>query len=393
MDDCPPGHSCIHVTPRDCKCLPDVPTEAAVEGGVWDLGSLPAGSTHRTEVTARNVSCRGRHRFAVAVEGAPWFRLVPPTEVVVRRGESKSVGAVVDLREVEPGELRGLLTITCETCPPPPVCVQDVEELELRVSVVLAATPGGGGEEREEPGEPIEGGTLELGPVEVGGEFPGQVGSCEGLESEEQRKLWKGAEEWLKEYQKLLEAIAASRVSSPEKPVSGTTVTGFVHPRRGARTCAIDIQAKFQADTNGRMRSDKTDSVFNGRFHSEATVTSTDPPCDVYVLGAVYAQVSDGTGKVTDHRWVNLPGGIAGGTGLACGAGAKVEFDFTVPLAAFATAVAELGKDAKVKGGASVKYFVGMQVLAKDSFPCHMWRFFAAEQIDPADPRKPLPRD
>lgn len=144
VNDCPRGQSCIRVGPERCECLPDVPTES-----LWDLGTLTAGRTYPTQVTAQNVSCPGRQTISIAVEGAPWFRITGPDALKVRRGDSETTPAVVDLRGLEAGERRGRITFTCTTCPPS--CNQDLQRLELRLVVVAANPPSG-----EPPRQPFE---------------------------------------------------------------------------------------------------------------------------------------------------------------------------------------------------------------------------------------------
>lgn len=385
FNDCPPRESCIRVGPDRCACLPDVPTGEPANGGtLWDLGRLEAGRTYPTEISARNASCPGRRKVRVTVEDAPWLRVTGPDTLTVRRGEVESTAAVVDLRGVTAGERTGRILLRCTNCPPPPACQTDFGELTVRVEVV--ARPDAG----EQAAGLVEPAPQSLGHLESPEPLPIVLGSCEGLQDEQQRKLWKAAEEWEAGYKKLVEALGSMRTVGPEKPVSGSTVTGFAYPGKAPRACSITIEARFKMGTN--LRADPVERLLNGRFSGTATVTSADPPCDVMILAAYYAQVADGTGKVTDHRWVSIPGGIGGGTGLACGGdGAAVDFDFTVPLASFGEAIDALAANPKISGapaGSTVTYYVGLMVLAKDTYPCHAWKLFAAEPIDPKAPRR-----
>lgn len=116
------------------------PPSADPPAAAWDFGELASGRAYDTSITAQNLSCPGRQDFAVIVRGAPWLRLPRGGRIEgVRRGESGSAAAVVDLREVEPGELTGEIEIACPSCPPS--CRQDVRRFTVRVLAQAAPPP------------------------------------------------------------------------------------------------------------------------------------------------------------------------------------------------------------------------------------------------------------
>ncbi len=118
------------------------PRPAVAEGpaAVWDLGTLAADRTYPTSVTASNQSCRGKHRFSIAIAGAPWLQLAGPATIDgLAPGQSRSVPAVVDPRGLAAGVHAGTIAIRCLDCPPPPKCQQDLVELTVRLTIAAPA--------------------------------------------------------------------------------------------------------------------------------------------------------------------------------------------------------------------------------------------------------------
>lgn len=133
------GSPCAASTP------PDSPA-------VWDLGTLDGTKTYPTTITAANLSCRGRHTFAISIVDTPWLRLAGPAVLEkISMGESKVSDAVVDPRGLRAGEYRGRIEIRCTSCPPPPKCQQNLSELEVRMRVGAGAA--GKMEQPESPRE------------------------------------------------------------------------------------------------------------------------------------------------------------------------------------------------------------------------------------------------
>ena len=101
----------------------------------WDLGTLSTGRIYNTTVTAKNISCSGKHGFSIRVEGENWLRITGPQELEkIKRGSSKTTDSVVDLRDQPPGEYRNRLLIDCLTCPPS--CSQDLQVINVKVIVI-----------------------------------------------------------------------------------------------------------------------------------------------------------------------------------------------------------------------------------------------------------------
>lgn len=119
-----------------CEATGDPGNPASPSGQIWRLGTLRTGKVYPTTVTARNVDCRGRHNFAVSVEGAPWLRITGPSTLSgIAPGGSRATEAEVDFRDAAPGEYRGKIVVRCLTCPPPPKCRQDLTEIDVLVTV------------------------------------------------------------------------------------------------------------------------------------------------------------------------------------------------------------------------------------------------------------------
>ena len=114
---------------------------AAVKSGsdgtdsrIWDLGSYEAGKTYPSYLAAMNRNCRGRHRFEISIEGAPWMTITGPPVMEVRKGERRRTETLIDLRGVKPGIYdQALATVRCKTCPK--TCPQDVEQFALLLVV------------------------------------------------------------------------------------------------------------------------------------------------------------------------------------------------------------------------------------------------------------------
>ncbi|MEM7049183.1 MAG: hypothetical protein AAF604_05965 [Acidobacteriota bacterium] len=129
--------------PEGCPTESDDPGTAPGEGEpsqsddspLWRLGRLETGRTYPTSVTARNANCRGRRDFTVRAVDTPWLRIVGSDRLQgIKRGREKSTEAEIDLRDVLPGEYRGLLLVECVDCPAN--CRQDRQEIEVTVEAV-----------------------------------------------------------------------------------------------------------------------------------------------------------------------------------------------------------------------------------------------------------------
>jgi hypothetical protein len=101
---------------------------------VWELGTLGSGKKYPTQVTIKNISCKGSHTFSAATENLSWITIEGAEKVEnIKIGESRSVNAVIDLINVTPGEYEGKILIRCLTCPAN--CVQDVSQINVHVIV------------------------------------------------------------------------------------------------------------------------------------------------------------------------------------------------------------------------------------------------------------------
>lgn len=109
---------------------------------VWDLGTLEPGRVFPTEIAARNVSCRGSHDFTIEVRQVSWLRITGPYRLErVGLGEAKKTSVEIDTRGLEEGRHEGTVAIHCVTCPPPPVCSQNIQRILVRLEI-----PGSAGE-------------------------------------------------------------------------------------------------------------------------------------------------------------------------------------------------------------------------------------------------------
>ena len=111
--------------------------------GLWDLGQLAAGKIYPTTVAAVNESCRGKHTFEIFIEGEDFLQVAGESVLEkIKVGQSKTAEAVIDLRDVTPGEHHAQLHVRCLTCPPPPKCTVNNQVLDVRVEVVAASEQG-----------------------------------------------------------------------------------------------------------------------------------------------------------------------------------------------------------------------------------------------------------
>jgi len=111
------------------------------EGQVWNLGTQQAGRWFPTEVAVHNLSCRGSHDFAVSIAGqiAGVLTITGPTELHgIKRGDTKSTPAKLDLRGAAAGPYEGEVVIRCLDCPPN--CHLDHQTITVLLTV--AAEPG-----------------------------------------------------------------------------------------------------------------------------------------------------------------------------------------------------------------------------------------------------------
>jgi len=106
-------------------------------GSVWNLGTQESGRSFPTDVTARNVNCRGERTFEVSVEGeaADFLSIVGPTRLEgIARGESRTTPARLDLTGIPAGVYNeGRIVIRCVDCPPK--CRPHITTLDIHLTV------------------------------------------------------------------------------------------------------------------------------------------------------------------------------------------------------------------------------------------------------------------
>jgi hypothetical protein len=111
------------------------PAAAAGAETPWDL-RLEPGRQAPTTVTVEN-RCATTQRYSVSLEtAAPWLRLDRPRlEREVPAASSRSAGAVVDTRGLEPGFYAARVAVECVTCAADPSCRQDRDVFVARLHV------------------------------------------------------------------------------------------------------------------------------------------------------------------------------------------------------------------------------------------------------------------
>jgi len=117
------------------------PAEEGQQGQIWNLGTQRSGMTFPTEVAAFNESCRGAHDFSLSITGqiASVLSITGPTELHgIRRGQTKSTPARLDLRGAAPGPYEGEVVIRCLDCPP--TC--HLDHRTITVLLTVAPEPG-----------------------------------------------------------------------------------------------------------------------------------------------------------------------------------------------------------------------------------------------------------
>jgi hypothetical protein len=110
------------------------------QGQVWNLGTQQSGKTFPTQVSVFNESCRGAHDFTVAIQGevARFLSITGPTELTdIRRGETKSTPARLDLRGAAAGAYEGEVVTRCTDCPPN--CNLDYRTISVLLEVTAPA--------------------------------------------------------------------------------------------------------------------------------------------------------------------------------------------------------------------------------------------------------------
>lgn len=100
----------------------------------WQL-RLEAGRRAPTSVTAVN-RCAAPHRFELEKGlGLEWLALPTPATVTVEAGQAAAVPVTVDASSLAAGPYGGLLTVRCLDCAAEPLCTQDKDVLEVRLTV------------------------------------------------------------------------------------------------------------------------------------------------------------------------------------------------------------------------------------------------------------------
>lgn len=107
------------------------------QGEVWNLGTQQNGRRYPTTLSAHNESCGGKRDFRITVEGeaALFLEITGPTVLEkIKRGETKTTDAVLDLIGVAPGVYNeGTVKVRCLNCPAR--CNLDYTVLEVRLTV------------------------------------------------------------------------------------------------------------------------------------------------------------------------------------------------------------------------------------------------------------------
>lgn len=104
----------------------------------WQL-RLEAGRRAPTSVTAVN-RCAAPHRFELEKgPGLEWLALPAPAAVTVEPAQSGAVPVKVDASHLPAGLYGGLLTVRCLDCAAEPLCTQDRDLIDVRLTVPWAA--------------------------------------------------------------------------------------------------------------------------------------------------------------------------------------------------------------------------------------------------------------
>ena len=124
--------------------------EVGQEGEIWNLGAQMNGRRYPTTLSAHNKSCRGKKDFRITVEGeaAEFLEITGPSVLEkIKRGETKTTDAVLDLVGVAPGVYNeGTVAVRCVNCSGP--CGQDYTTLQVHLTVV-------GPEDEPDPGTEV----------------------------------------------------------------------------------------------------------------------------------------------------------------------------------------------------------------------------------------------
>ena len=111
--------------------------QAGQQGEVWNLGIQQNGRRYPTTLSAHNRSCGGKRDFEITIEGeaAQFLGITGPTVLEkIKRGETKTTDAVLDLNGVAPGVYNeGTVAVRCLNCPPR--CHQDYTVLKIHLTV------------------------------------------------------------------------------------------------------------------------------------------------------------------------------------------------------------------------------------------------------------------
>ncbi len=111
--------------------------QAGQQGEVWNLGTQQNDRRYPTTLSAHNKSCGGKRDFEITIAGeaARFLQITGPTVLEkIKRGETKTTAAVLDLFGVAPGVYNeGTVTVRCLNCPPR--CHQDYTVLQVHLTV------------------------------------------------------------------------------------------------------------------------------------------------------------------------------------------------------------------------------------------------------------------
>ncbi|HEX9799205.1 MAG TPA: hypothetical protein VGC00_03445, partial [Thermoanaerobaculia bacterium] len=108
------------------------------QGQVWNLGTQQSGKLFPTQVAVFNESCRGARDFTVAIEGeiARFLSITGPTVLTgIRRGETKTTPARLDLTGAAAGSYEGQVVTRCTNCPPN--CNLDYRTISILLAVTV----------------------------------------------------------------------------------------------------------------------------------------------------------------------------------------------------------------------------------------------------------------
>ena len=108
-----------------------------------DLGDREAGQTYPLSLGAQNVDCKKPIDFRFSTE-TEWIQL--PQDSVVRgvpMGATRSLNALINLKDMTPGEYHGVVELDCENCGVFIFknCKIDKQQFLFFVNVIPAALP------------------------------------------------------------------------------------------------------------------------------------------------------------------------------------------------------------------------------------------------------------